>query len=339
MYLYDTPVKLKNNVPLRAVVICCIYAFLALAFSTSLSCACAQALNSTIKIVVPFTPGTGHDTIARAVQPKLSERLGQTILVQNMPGASGNIGTEYVSKANPDGLTVLLGGNTMVMASQMYKSVGFQPLRDFAPVSMAAYGTFMLVANPKTGIKSVKDLIALARSRPGYVSYGSPGVGTPHHMAMELFKNETNIFMLHVPYKGTAGYTQDLLSGEVMVGFLPVHVAQGFVNSGQLNALAVGSVKRHPVAPNVPTFVEQGFKSFDVDLWYGFFYPIKTPAPIVERLNKELSLVLNSPEIKEILSKAGLDASTSTPLELGQVATKDYAKWGALIKAKGIVFE
>jgi tripartite-type tricarboxylate transporter receptor subunit TctC len=312
-------------------------------FSATLSCACAQLISQPmtqpIKIIVPFTPGTGLDTIARAVQPKLSERLGQTILVQNMPGASGNIGTDYVAKSNPDGLTLLMGGNTMIMASQMYKNVGFHPLKDFAPVSLAAYGTFMLVANPKTGIKSVRDLIALAKSKPGYVTFGSPGVGTPHHMAMELFKNDANLFMLHVPYKGTSGYTQDLLSGEVMTGFLPVHVAQGFVNSGQLTALAVGSLKRHPVAPNVPTFVEQGFKSFEVDLWYGFFYPVKTPTSVVERLNKELAFVLSSPEIKDILGKAGLDAYSSTPKELERVATKDYARWGALIKSKGITFD
>jgi len=311
----------------------------ALFLCVALSPAFGQGTNQPIKIIVPFTPGTGYDTIARAIQPKLSERLGQTIIVQNMPGASGNIGTDYVSKANPDGLTLLMGGNTMLVASQIYKNAGYQPLRDFAPVTMAANGTFMLVAHPKLGIKSVRDLIKLAKSKPGFVTYGSPGVGTPHHMAMELFKNDANLFMLHVPYKGTAGYTQDLLSGELMTGFLPVHVAQGFVSSGQLTALAVGSAKRHPVAPNVPTFIEQGFNSIDVDLWYAFFYPVKTPPSLVERMNKELSVVLNSPEIKEILSKAGLDAYVSSPADLGRIAAKDYARWGALIQTKGITFD
>jgi tripartite-type tricarboxylate transporter receptor subunit TctC len=299
----------------------------------------AWSPTQTIKIIVPFTAGTGMDTIARAVQPRLSERLGQAVVVQNMPGASGNIGAEFVSKSPPDASTLLMGANTMLIASQLYKGVGYHPLRDFAPVSMAAYGTLMLVAHPKTGFKSVRDLIAAAKKSPGDITFGSPGVATPHHMAMELFKSQANLFMLHVPYKGTSGYTQDLLSGEVMTGFLPIHVAQGFVNSGQLTALAVGSTKRHPIAPNVPTFIEQGFKDIDLDLWYGFFLPSKTPAAAVERMNKELSAVLGSAEMHEILGKAGLDSATSTSGELGRIAMRDYQKWGDLIRSKGIKFE
>ena len=227
----------------------------------------------TIKIVVPFTPGTGMDTIARTVAPRLSERLGQPVIVQNQPGASGNIGADQVAKAHADGYTVLMGANTMLIAAQLYKNVPFNPVKDFSSVSMAAWGTLMLVANPKTGIKSMADLIAQAKARPGSISFGSPGVGTPHHMAMELFKAQTQLFMLHVPYRGSAGYTQDLLSGEVNVGFLPIHIAQGFVNSGRLTALAVGGAKRHPVAPAVATFEELGVKGVDVDLWYAFFTP------------------------------------------------------------------
>ena len=181
-----------------------------------------------VKLVVPFTAGTGMDTIARAVAPRLAERLGQSVVVQNVPGASGNIGTDQVAKGAADGHTLLVGANTMLMASQLYANVPFDPLKDFAPVSMAAYGTLMLVANPKTGIKSVNDLLTQVRARPGSIAYGSPGIGTPHHMAMELLKTHAKVFMLHVPYRGTAGYTQDLLSGEVNVGFLPVHIAQGF---------------------------------------------------------------------------------------------------------------
>jgi tripartite-type tricarboxylate transporter receptor subunit TctC len=269
-----------------------------------------------IKIIVPFTPGTGMDTIARVVGPRLSERLGQSVVVQNQPGASGNIGADAVAKSNPDGYTILMGANTMLMASQMYKNVNFDPVKDFAPVSMAAYGSLMLVANPKTGIKSLADLIKEAQAKPGAISFGSPGVGTPHHMAMELFKLESNTFMLHVPYRGTAGYTQDLLGGELNVGFLPVHIAQGFVKSGRLNALAVGSPKRHPVAPDVPTFDEVGVKRIDVDLWYAFFLPSKTPAAVVNRLNTEMAAILRQADVKDILGKAGMDASASSPAEL-----------------------
>lgn len=292
--------------------------------------------NQSIKIIVPFTPGTGMDTIARVVAPRLSERLGQPVVVQNQPGASGNIGADAVAKSTPDGYTVLMGANTMLIASQLYKNTSFDPVKDFSSVSMAAYGSLMLVANPKTGIKSVTDLIKQAQSRPGSISFGSPGVGTPHHMAMELFKLESNTFMLHVPYRGSAGYTQDLLGGELNVGFLPVHIAQGFVKSGRLNALAVGSLKRHPVAPEVPTFEEMGVKRVDVDLWYAFFVPSKTPAVVVARLNTEMAAILRQPEVKDILGKAGLDASASTSAELTAIVAKDYPRWGTVIRTRQI---
>ncbi len=204
---------------------------------------------------------------------------------------------------------------------------------------MSAYGSLMLVAHPKTDITSVKDLVRVATSRPGHLSFGSPGVGTPHHMAMELFKLETKLFMLHVPYRGSAGYTQDLLGGELMVGFLPVHVAQGFVKSGRLNALAVGSNKRHPVAPDVPTFVELGYKDIDVDLWYAFFVPVKTPTAVVSKLNAEFSSILQQANVRDVLGKAGLDASASTPEELATIVNKDYPRWGRVIQLKGIVGE
>ena len=292
--------------------------------------------NQTIKIVVPFTAGTGMDTIARVVAPRLSERLGQPVVVQNQPGASGNIGADAVAKSAPDGHTILMGANTMLMASQMYKNVSFDPVKDFAPVTMSAYGALMLVANPKTGFKTVSDLIKEARAKPGGISFGSPGVGTPHHMAMELFKLESNTFMLHVPYRGSAGYTQDLLGGELAVGFLPVHIAQGYVKSGRLNALALGSPKRHPVAPDVPTFEEAGVKRIDVDLWYAFFVPAKTPQSVVSRLNTEMTAILRQPDVKEVLSKAGLDAATSSPAELAAIVAKDYPRWGTVIRSKQI---
>jgi tripartite-type tricarboxylate transporter receptor subunit TctC len=292
-----------------------------------------------IKIIVPFTPGTGMDTIARTIQPRLAERTGQTVLVQNMPGASGNIGADFVAKSAPDGTTLLMGANTMLIASQLYKNTPFNPVKDFAPVSMSAYGTLMLVAHPKTDIKSVKDLVRIALAKPGFLTFGSPGVGTPHHMAMELLKLETKTFMLHVPYRGTAGYTQDLLAGELMVGFLPVHVAQGFVKSGKLNALAVGSTKRHPVAADVPTFLELGYKDIDVDLWYAFFVPTKTPTATVSKLHADLSVIIAQPAVKDILGKAGLDASASTPEELASIVAKDYPRWGRVIQLKGITGE
>ena len=292
-----------------------------------------------IRIIVPFTPGTGMDTIARAVAPRLSERLGQSVVVQNIPGASGNIGADNVAKANPDGHTLLMGANTMLMATQLAKNSPFNPVTDFAPVTMAAYGSLMLVANPKTGIKSMNELIASAKAKPGSISFGSPGVGTPHHMAMELLKLESSTFMLHVPYRGTAGYTQDLLAGELNVGFLPVHIAQGFVKAGRLTALGVGSAKRHPIAPDVPTITEAGVPRVDVDLWYAFFAPTRTPAPVLSRLNTELAAIVSSAEVRELLGKAGMDASSSCAQELGAIVGRDYPRWGNVIRSRNITAE
>jgi tripartite-type tricarboxylate transporter receptor subunit TctC len=261
------------------------------------------------------------------------------VVVQNTPGASGNIGADNVAKAPADGYTLLMGANTMLMASQLYKNVPFNPVDDFSSVSMAAYGTLMLVANPKTGFKSVNDLVAQAKAKPGSIVYGSPGIGTPHHMAMELFKTKTQLFALHVPYRGTAGYVTDLLAGELMVGFLPVHVAQGFVNSGKLTALAVGGNARHPVAPAVATFDELGVKDVNVDMWYAFFVPNKTPAPVVNRLNTEIAAIMKLPEIRAVLAKAGLDAASSTTGELTTTVKQDYQRWGAVIKRNSITAE
>jgi tripartite-type tricarboxylate transporter receptor subunit TctC len=311
----------------------------ALLATLSLGLAAQTWPGQTIKIIVPFTPGTGMDTIARTVSPKLSERLGQPVVVQNTPGASGNIGADNVAKAPADGYTLLMGANTMLMASQLYKNVPFNPVDDFSSVSMAAFGTLMLVANPKTGIKSMKDLVAQAKAKPGSIVYGSPGIGTPHHMAMELFKTKTQLFVLHVPYRGTAGYVTDLVGGELMVGFLPVHVAQGFVNTGKLTALAVGGTARHPVAPTVATFDELGVKDVNVDMWYAFFAPNKTPAPVVSRLNTEIAAIMKMPDVRAVLSKAGLDAASSTTGELTTTVKQDYQRWGAVIKRNGITAE
>ncbi len=301
------------------------------------SSALAQAYpNQTIKLIVPFTPGTGMDTIARAVQPKLAERLGQAVVVQNSPGASGNIGADMVAKAPADGYTILVGANTMLIASQMYKSTPFDPIKDFSSVSMAARGTLMLVTNPKTNIKTFAELIAAAKAKPGAINYGSPGVGTPHHMAMELLKTQEHVSLLHIPYKGTSGYTNDLLSGEINVGFLPIHVAQAFVAAGKLNALAVGSAKRNPVAPNVPTIREAGGKEMDVDMWYAFFAPQKTPTAVVTRLNSEIGAIMKMPEIRDVLAKAGLESDPSTPAELHTIVERDYPRWGNVIKTNNI---
>ncbi len=292
-----------------------------------------------ITFLVPFPPGTGMDMIARTVGPKLSERLGQPVVVENKPGASGNIGAELVARAAPDGYTVMIGANTMLIAASLYKNVPFDPLKDFAPVSQAAYGTLMLVTNTKSGIESVQDLIAKSKAKPGSFTYASPGVGTPHHMSMELMKDLVGIDLLHVPYKGTAGAITDTLSGQISVMFMPIHVAMPHVKSGRLKALAVGSAKRNASAPDVPTLTELGIKGADVDMWYPVMLPKGTPAPIVAKLNAEIRAILAMPDVKASLNGQGMDATSSTPEELQALMQRDFARWAAVIKKNNISAE
>jgi tripartite-type tricarboxylate transporter receptor subunit TctC len=292
-----------------------------------------------IKLVVPYTPGTGMDIIARTVGPKLSERLGQPVIVENKAGAGGNIGAESVAKSAPDGYTLMVTANTLLIASNLYRSVPFNPLSDFAPISLAAWGTLLLSASPKTNIKSLAELIAQAKANPGKLTYSSPGVGTPHHMSMELLKDLTGVSLLHVPYKGSAGALTDLVSGVIDVGFVPIHVAMPFVQGGRLTALAVGSAKRQPNAPGIPTLQELGVKGADVDMWYAFMAPKGTPAPVVAKLDSELRAILSLPEIKSNFEKQGMDAASSSPEELNALMRRDYARWAAIIKKNNITAE
>jgi tripartite-type tricarboxylate transporter receptor subunit TctC len=290
-----------------------------------------------IKFIVPFTPGTGMDIIARQVAPRLTERLGQPVLVENRPGASGNIGAEAVAKAAPDGHTIMVGANTLVIAAHLYKSVPFHPLTDFVPVTLAATSTLVLVVNPGTGIESIADLIARAKAQPGKLTYGSPGIATPHHMAMELFKDLTGTDLLHIPYKGSAGAVTDLVSGQIDVMFLPIHQVLPYRQAGRLKVLAAGGLKRHPAAPELPTLVELGIKGAEAaDIWYAFYAPKGVPAPIIARLNAELRSILAMPEIKAVCEKAGLDVATSTPEELYALMQRDYARWGEIVRKNNI---
>lgn len=289
-----------------------------------------------LKFIVPFTPGTGMDTIARTVGPKLAERLGQPVVVENRPGASGNIGTEQVAKSPADGHTVLVSANTMLIAAHLYKNVPYDPMTDFAPVTLAAWGTLLLTANPKSGIESVADLVAKAKASPGRITYSSPGVGTPHHMSMELFKERTGTDMLHVPYKGSAGALTDLLSGEVNVGFVPVHVAMPHIKAGRLKPLAAGAKQRHPNAPDVPTLDELGFKGIDVEMWYAFYTPKGTPPAVVAKLNAEMRAILAEPEVKASFAKVGLDVASSSPEDLMKLMQRDNPRWLEVIRKNGI---
>jgi tripartite-type tricarboxylate transporter receptor subunit TctC len=292
--------------------------------------------NRPITIVVPFTPGTGMDILARTVGQKLGERLGQSVIVDNRPGASGNIGAALVAKAAPDGYTLLISGNPLVMNVSLNKDVAFDPIKDLAPVEEMALGTLAITINPSVPANSVKEFVAYAKGNPGKLAYGSPGVGTPQHLATELFKSTTGIDMLHVPYKGSAGAITGLLSGEIAFMFNAVHAVLPQAKAGKLKILAVAGAKRSPVEPNIPTVAESGYPEFDVDLWYGLLAPAGTPREIISRLNSEITQILSSPEMRETLANQGLDAVTGTPEQFGALMKADLARWAQVVKTAGI---
>ncbi len=289
-----------------------------------------------IKFIVPFTPGTGMDAIARITGRQLSERLGQPVVVENKPGASGNIGADLVAKSPADGHTVMVSANTMLMAASMYKNPTFNAMTDFAPITLAAYGTLLMASNAKAAFETVPELIARAKANPGKINYGSPGIGTPHHLAMELFKDVTRTEIQHVPYKGTAGAVADLLGGQIDLMFFPIHTALTHVKTGKLRALAVGSAKRHSSAPEIPTLKEVGVDGVEVEAWYAFFAPARTPPAVVAKLNSELRANLAQPDVRDTLDKAGLDTESSTPEELRKLMDKDFPRWAAVIKKNNI---
>ena len=290
-----------------------------------------------IRFVVPFTPGTGMDIIARQVGPKLTERLGQPVVVENRPGASGNIGAELVARAAPDGYTIMVGANTLVIAAQIYEHVPFDPLRDFSAVALAGTTTLVLVTNPSSAIDTVEDLIARAKGQPGKLTYGSPGIATPHHMAMELFKDLTGTDLLHVPYKGSAGAVTDLVSGQINLMFLPIHQVLPYREAGRLKILAAGGSSRHPAAPELRTLGELGIHGAEAaDIWYAFYAPKGVPHDALARLNSELRAILALPEIKSAVEKVGVDVHTSSPEELLALMKRDYARWGEIIRKNHI---
>ena len=292
-----------------------------------------------VKLIVGYTPGTGIDIIARSVGPKLQERLGQPFVVENKAGASGNIGSELVARSKPDGHTLLVAPGTMVMVPALFKSLPFDTVKDFTPVSLAAVGSLLLVAAPSAGIDSVAQLVSMSKANPGKLNYGSPGVGTPHHLAMELFKNVTGASITHVPYKGTAGAITDLLGGQISVMFVPIHVALPQVKAGKLKALALGSAKRHPTAPDIPTLAELGVPGVEVDIWYGFLAPASTPREVVARLNAELKAILALPDIQSSFAAQGLDTVTSTPEEFAALIERDIPRWARVVREAKIAAE
>jgi len=293
-----------------------------------------------ITLVVPYTPGTGIDLIARQLSARLPKVLGQSVIVDNVAGASGNIGSERVARAKPDGYTLMVQVNTLVMNKSLYKTLAYDPVSDFTPVTLTSWGTLLLVTNPNVQkATTFAQFVAAAKAAPAKLTYASPGVGTPHHLSMALLMQDTGTEMLHVPYKGTAGAVTDLLGGRIDFMFLPVHVALQHIQAGKLKAIATGSAARLPQLPDVPTLAEAGVPIDSVDMWYGVLAPKSTPPDIVARLNKEIAAVLKQPDVATAFESQGMVPATSTPAEFGALVAKDAQRWSAVVKRGNITAE
>jgi tripartite-type tricarboxylate transporter receptor subunit TctC len=290
-----------------------------------------------IRFVVGFLPGGPSDTIARVVSVKLGESLGQPVIVENRAGAGGNVSADIVAGANPDGHTILLGtGGPLVIAAILGQKVQFDADRDFAPVSTLGGSMSILAAHPSLPANNVKELIALAKAQPGQINYASSGVGAANHLAAELLTSVAGIKLTHVPYKGSGAALPALISGEVKLGFGPILPAIPHVKTGRLKALGVSGLQRATAAPDIPTIAEQGFPGFQVDSWYGVFVPAKTPKPIIAQLNRELNRIMALPDVKERLSRDGVDPAGSTPEALNAIVQREKKVWAKVIRDANI---
>ena len=296
----------------------------------------AQPAGRTITIVVPFTPGTGPDILARTIGEEIQKRWNQPVVIDNKPGASGNIGTQIVARADPDGLTLLMTSNPFTANISLLKDVPYDPLKSFVPIIEPGYGVLALAVHPSLPVSSVQEFIDYAKARPGQIDYGSPGIGTPHHLAMELLKLSAKIDVKHIPYRGSAGAVTDLTGGHVKAGFMAVHLALPLAQSDRMRLLGAASLQRAKVKPDLPTLDEQGLSGFDVPLWYGLLAPAGTPREIVMRYNTVVNEILQQPKAVETLAKQGLTVAGGTPERFGQFLAADVAKWQKVVKDAGI---
>lgn len=298
-----------------------------------------ESSQQTIRLNVPFSPGTGPDLLARILSEELRQRRNQPVIVENKPGASGNIGTQAASRAAPDGLNLLVTVNTFVMNASLYRAIPYDPEKSFEPIAEIATGALALVVHPSLNVNTLPDLIALARRKPGEINYASPGRGTPQHLAMELFKLTAQVNLTHIPYPGSAGAVKDVAGGHVSAMFMPIHTALPFAESGQIRILAVGSRTRAPQAADQPTLAELGLADFDVDLWYGVLAPAGTPKAIIDRYNAEFNAILEQPNVRAILDKQGLIAQGGPPERLAALIAKDRIRWAKVVKDAAIASE
>ena len=289
-----------------------------------------------VRIVVPFAAGGGVDILTRVLAQHLSDRLGQQVLVENRPGAGGNVGVDAVAKSAPDGYTLVMGTTgTHAINPGLYPNLAYDPLRDFKPITLVASVPNLLVVNPSVKVESLKELIALAKSRPGQLNFGSFGNGTSNHLSGELLKSAAGVDITHVPYKSAPQGVSDLIAGELSLMFVNMPLALPHVQSGKLRALAVTGSKRSSTLPDLPTMIEAGLPDYQVESWYGLLAPAGTPDDIVTRLHRETVAVLDMPAVKEFFAKQGAEPVTSSSAELERVIAGDMRQWSEVIKRSG----
>lgn len=289
-----------------------------------------------IRFVVPFPPGGPADILARAIAQPLGDRSGQQVVIDNRSGAGGIVGADIVAKAPADGYTLLMGTiGTQAINPSLYSRLPYDNVKDFEPIGLVSMVTIVLVTNPSVPAHSVKELIELARAKPAGVTFGSPGNGTPQHLASELFNTMAQVKTVHIPYKGAVPALQDLLGSRISAAFSSMPTALPYVKVGKLNALAVTSTKRSPVTPELPTVAEAGLPGYEVINWYGVLAPSGTPKPIVARLHDEITRIMNLPEVKERLATQGAEVITSTPQEFATFIRSETAKWAKVVKFAG----
>ncbi|MCE2945593.1 MAG: tripartite tricarboxylate transporter substrate binding protein [bacterium] len=299
--------------------------------------AAAQAWPSKpIRMVVPFPAGGGIDTVARIVAPRMSESLAQPIVIENRSGAGGTVGTEVVARAAPDGHVLLAAFASHAMNATLYRDLSYDTERAFAPISLIATVPNILVVHPSLPAKSVGELVALARKRPGEINYASVGNGTPAHLSAELFNTMAGVKMTHVPYKGAPASIIGMITGEAQLTFTTLLIALPHVKAGKLRPLAVATLARSPMLPDVPTVDESGLKGYDSVAWYGLLAPAGTPAAVVDRLHAELVRSVQVPDVRDNLLRQGTDIVASSPARFAQVIREDIAKWTKVVKATGI---
>jgi tripartite-type tricarboxylate transporter receptor subunit TctC len=289
-----------------------------------------------ITFIVPFSAGRGPDTIGRIAGQYLQQKWKQTIVVDNRVGASGNIGTAAVARAAPDGLTMLVTANTLVMNVSLFKNAPYDPIANFVPVAGLVYSVFACAVHKSLGVNTFQELVELAKKKPGEINFGSPGPGSPHHIALELFNQKAGAQLRHIPYRQLAGAMQDLAGGHIGGMFMPALQANSLSQSGDVKMLAVSGDKRIALAPNVPTMTEAGVPGIDIDNWWAMFAPAGTPADVVMKYNTDLNAMLVDPEIKAKLDSQALQVIGGSPDRLKEIVARDLKRWADVIKTAGI---